>query len=120
MKRFGLFLCGMHVLHPRPLAAAATTTTPPEPSPTTTTKNPFARGCLREKVPAWTQWRVCNSDDPPQHVGILCQPSEFPQYMEVRIKCQDWESVTFSSWVVRLPPFTVLVLVVFVVCVCVC
>ena len=63
--------------------------------------NPYVAGCLHASVSGWTHLRVCNSDDLPEHIGVLCQPSEFAQHVEVRIKCQDWESVTFSSWVVR-------------------
>lgn len=61
--------------------------------------NPFARGCLQSKVPGWTKWRVCNSDD---DNDALCRPSDFPNYLEVRVKCQDWESVIFGSWVLQI------------------
>lgn len=73
---------------------------------TAVAKNPFARGCLHSKVEGWTKSRVCNSDDDEYDNegdgSPLCRPSEFPQHVEVRIKCQDWESAIFGSWVLQI------------------
>jgi len=68
-------------------------------------QNTLEQGCLRAKVPGWNQLRTCNSDDvlPEAAEMGLCQPAS-PQldYLEIRIKCQDWESVIFGSWILQI------------------
>ena len=116
MKRLGspLFYYNCHLLLWTTIGILSSSAQPSQQEDSSlspnTTKNPYAAGCLQATVPGWTQLRVCNSDDLPEHVGVLCRPSEFPQHVEVRIKCQDWESVTFSSWVVRAAGFPIAVL----------
>lgn len=69
-------------------------------------KNSLQKGCLYNKLSSHKQLRVCNSEDylesdvDPVESGA-CRAPEF-DYLEVRIKCQDWESVIFGSWVLQI------------------
>ncbi|CAB9513019.1 expressed unknown protein [Seminavis robusta] len=74
-------------------------------------KNRFEHGCLYEKLGkdptvAYQQkkQRVCNSEDPPDAVQQgICRQSPFQDhYMEIRIFCQDWESVLIETWVLQI------------------
>ena len=66
--------------------------------------NPIEQGCLKAKLPGWDKLRVCNSEDLPQAAeqGICQPPSPHLDYLEIRIKCQDWESVIFGSWILQI------------------
>ena len=65
--------------------------------------NPYEQGCLYQRKPGWNRKRVCNSDDAPEDVGILCEESQFQDsYMEVRITSGGWESSFFNAWLLQI------------------
>ena len=65
-------------------------------------KNKYAMGCFHNKL--GLNKRVCNSDDDPDLIeeGGLCRKPPIDDYMEIRIFCQDWESVLIETWVLQL------------------
>ena len=65
-------------------------------------KNKYYMGCFHAKL--GHKQRVCNSHDDPQVVkdGLLCRKPPIEDYMELRIFCQDWESVLIETWVLQL------------------
>ena len=62
-------------------------------------KNPYYRGCLHEKLGEQKKkMRVCNSEDSKDAAALgLCRSPPIDEYMEIRIFCQDWESVSFTD-----------------------
>lgn len=64
--------------------------------------NPFASGCLYQRLPGWNQKRVCNSDDNDNAAELgLCTPPEL-DYMEIRLVSGNWESIFFNAWVMQI------------------
>jgi len=46
---------------------------------------------------------VCNSDDPQSAAQMgICRTPPINEYMELRIFCQDWESVLIETWVLQI------------------
>jgi len=75
----------------------------------TSINNPFAHGCLAEKLPGWTKRRVCNSDDDPSEIIIQQQQGgeetcRIPEidYREIRIIPQNYDGAIFTAWVVQI------------------
>ena len=64
--------------------------------------SPFQEGCLKA-YGIIDQKRICNSHDPPEDVGVLCEPtSDILDYNELRILGQDWDSSMFTAWVMQI------------------
>ena len=65
-------------------------------------KNKYYMGCFHAKL--GHKQRVCNSHDDPNVIkdGLLCRQPPIQDYMEIRIFCQDWESVLIETWVLQL------------------
>jgi 7 transmembrane sweet-taste receptor of 3 GCPR len=69
----------------------------------TNQKNPYSSGCLQAKLENWTRLRICNSDDDPiEAIGILCQPPQFDNYLEIRIQPRNWDSILILSWLTQI------------------
>jgi len=66
--------------------------------------NSYHTGCLKQKLPGWTKLRVCNSEDTPESIALnRCRlPDPSLNYLEVRLKAQDWESVVFTCWILQI------------------
>ena len=66
-------------------------------------ENPYYSGCLQAKLEDWNhQLRTCNSDDPLEAIGVLCQPPKFDNYLEIRTQVRDWDSILVLSWLTQI------------------
>ena len=66
--------------------------------------NPYIRGCLQAVLPDWKgRWRVCNSHDPPELRGVICEESPFvDDYLEIRVASGNWASATAVAWLAQI------------------
>jgi hypothetical protein len=66
--------------------------------------NPYIRGCLQSLHPEWRdRWRVCNSHDPPELRGVICEESPFvDDYLEIRVASGNWASATALAWLAQI------------------
>lgn len=74
------------------------------PSSIAGSPNPYIRGCLQARVPGWEdRWRVCNSYDPPELRGVICQEAPFnDEYLEIRVASGNWASATALAWLAQI------------------
>eukprot|EP00934_Nitzschia_sp_Nitz4_P001250 Nitzschia sp. Nitz4//scaffold195_size40117//9703//13668//NITZ4_007574-RA/size40117-processed-gene-0.24-mRNA-1//-1//CDS//3329540359//1250//frame0 len=63
--------------------------------------NPFQQGCLYSKLGDEYAKRLCNSDDSPGDVGVLCRRPSL-EYPEVRIHQGNWDSGVFEAWIYQV------------------
>lgn len=66
--------------------------------------NPYIRGCFQAVHPDWEgRWRVCNSDDPTELRGIICEEPPFlDDYLEIRVASGNWASATALAWLAQI------------------